>query len=115
MTTTETRPLTPMAPDGPMFAISLDPSRTPGQLSIAGELDLATAPRVGDAFDLLTGLHRRTITVDLSGVRFCDCAGLGALIAAITTYTRHGGTATITATSRSVRRFTDRLPTPRWL
>ncbi|MFA3872998.1 STAS domain-containing protein [Streptomyces sp. MMCC 100] len=51
-------------------------------ITVAGEIDLGTAPRLRDALDdaLTCGVHR--VEVDFSGVRFCDCSGLGVLLRA---------------------------------
>jgi len=52
---------------------------------VAGEVDLATAPILRAR--LLGVIHDQApevIDVDLTGVRFLDCAGLGALVAAHT-------------------------------
>ncbi|MFB7091495.1 STAS domain-containing protein [Streptomyces sp. NPDC056296] len=51
-------------------------------ITVAGEIDLGTAPRLRDALDeaLSCGVHR--VEVDFSGVRFCDCSGLGVLLRA---------------------------------
>jgi anti-anti-sigma factor len=47
-------------------------------VALAGELDLATAPELGDALESLDA----DATVDLSGVTFMDCAGLAVLLEA---------------------------------
>ncbi|OAH11306.1 STAS domain-containing protein [Streptomyces jeddahensis] len=51
------------------------------QVTVTGELDVATT---GEARTILrTALDGyRHIVVDLSGLRFCDCSGLSALLAA---------------------------------
>jgi anti-anti-sigma factor len=55
------------------------PSTT--RVSVAGEVDLATAPMLRDR--LLTALRDQSpevLVVDLAGVRLLDCSGIGALI-----------------------------------
>ncbi|MET9617644.1 STAS domain-containing protein [Kitasatospora indigofera] len=52
-------------------------------LALRGELDLYTAPALTRALRVhLDRCPPGTIGLDLSGVTFCDCAGLGALLAA---------------------------------
>jgi anti-sigma B factor antagonist len=47
-------------------------------VSVSGELDLASAPRLEDALAALTA---DTVVVDLSGCTFLDSAGMGVLLA----------------------------------
>lgn len=53
-------------------------------VGLSGEMDLATAglvaDRTKDLFDSGTGAGAE-LTVDLSGVQFCDSAGIAALVA----------------------------------
>ncbi|MDA8294982.1 MAG: STAS domain-containing protein [Actinomycetota bacterium] len=51
----------------------------PMPVRLVGELDVARAEWV---LDLLTGLDRAIVTVDLSGLSFIDAAGLGAFVRA---------------------------------
>lgn len=63
--------------------IELTLTATPGPAAIAtvtGEIDLHTAPSLRTrALELINQGHQHLI-LDLSGVGFCDSAGLGALI-----------------------------------
>jgi anti-sigma B factor antagonist len=60
-------------------------------VTVAGELDLSTAPDLQDALADLTG-EPRTVVVDLSGLEFCDSTGLAALLGAHKTLSDNGGT-----------------------
>ncbi|MFD3450887.1 STAS domain-containing protein [Streptomyces sp. NPDC058691] len=51
-------------------------------VTLDGEVDVLTAPRVSAALDLLTGTDRPDIVVDLRPVDFIDCSGLSALVRA---------------------------------
>ncbi|MEV6574252.1 STAS domain-containing protein [Streptomyces sp. NPDC051577] len=51
-----------------------------GLVPLAGELDLATAPAVRDAVRACLDSHPALLRIDISGVSFCDCSGLGALL-----------------------------------
>jgi anti-anti-sigma factor len=49
-------------------------------LVLAGELDIATRPRLRKAVGELLGPHLRAVTLDLSALDFVDVAGLRALL-----------------------------------
>ncbi|MFJ9078840.1 STAS domain-containing protein [Streptomyces sp. NPDC102278] len=51
-----------------------------GLVPLAGELDLATAPAVRDAVRACLDSQPALLRIDISGVSFCDCSGLGALL-----------------------------------
>jgi anti-sigma B factor antagonist len=51
-------------------------------LSVAGDLDMLTAPRLAQALDELLSREPRTIVVDLSEVSFLGSAGLAAIVTA---------------------------------
>jgi len=52
-------------------------------LSLRGELDLATLPRLYDALNAAVRENaQHTVVVDLDGVSACDDAGLGVLLGA---------------------------------
>ncbi|MFR9798187.1 STAS domain-containing protein [Streptomyces sp. MS06] len=48
-------------------------------VELSGEIDILTAPRVMSCLDDLTARARPDLVVDLRGVSFIDCAGLGLL------------------------------------
>lgn len=51
-----------------------------GLIHLTGERDVATAPDIRDAVrESLTG-RPALLRIDISGVSFCDCSGLGALL-----------------------------------
>ena len=52
-------------------------------LSVKGEVDLYTAPRLKERLAELTGKGRTNLAVDLQGVEFMDSTGLGVLIGAL--------------------------------
>ncbi|MFE5112372.1 STAS domain-containing protein [Streptomyces sp. NPDC056663] len=49
---------------------------------LVGELDLDTAPHVPKAVATCLGERPIRLCIDLTGVSFCDCAGLNALMTA---------------------------------
>jgi anti-anti-sigma factor len=51
------------------------------RVTVAGELDVATAADVRTALHAAVTTHQH-VTVDLTGLTFCDCTGLSALLSA---------------------------------
>ncbi|MGP4003585.1 STAS domain-containing protein [Streptomyces sp. 8N706] len=51
-------------------------------LHVSGEMDLVTSPAVRQHVHDAVAEGRRSLVLDLSGVRFCDSSGVGVLIAA---------------------------------
>lgn len=47
-----------------------------GRLTLLGELDIATAPRVEEAVDVLLREDLRRLTIDLSRLGFVDSSGM---------------------------------------
>jgi anti-anti-sigma factor len=59
------------------------PSPGTARAAVVGEVDLATAQILRDGLlDIIRDRPSAVLTVDLSGVIFLDCAGIGALVAA---------------------------------
>jgi anti-sigma B factor antagonist/stage II sporulation protein AA (anti-sigma F factor antagonist) len=61
-------------------------------LWLCGELDIATADSVASIIDEQFDSGRRIIQLDLSGLRFIDCTGLGTLVHAHNECLAHRGT-----------------------
>lgn len=72
---------------------------------LAGELDLATASQLSDALDWLCGAVPRQLTLDLSQLSFCDCAGISVFVAAHERQCAHGGCLILLAPQRQLRRL----------
>lgn len=60
------------------------PDRLPGTvvLTLSGELDLMTAPRVEQAVRAALNATTRQVVIDLAAVTYVDSAGLGVLLRA---------------------------------
>jgi anti-anti-sigma factor len=75
------------------------------EVSIRGELDLATADTTVRFVSEVIDRHEGTITADLSGLTFCDACGLGALIRIAARAERAGRALELTKPSRAVTRI----------
>jgi anti-sigma B factor antagonist len=60
-------------------------------LTLAGELDLSTAPLLSDRIDEVLGDGRSRIVVDLAAVTFCDSTGMSAFVRGHYRCTEDGG------------------------
>ena len=87
------------------FRFSIHHVGDTARLRIDGELDLAAHARLCEAFTWLGAAGARDVTADLSGISFCDCAGLGMLVAEANRLRRHGGSLVIAQASPAVHRL----------
>jgi anti-sigma B factor antagonist len=62
----------PVAP----FEIDLVRDRESATVTLSGELDIATVPRVEEAIEATLTAELQTLTIDLSGLGFVDSSGL---------------------------------------
>jgi anti-sigma B factor antagonist len=60
-------------------------------VDVAGEIDVATAPRLREQVISLIGDGRYRIVVDMAGVDFIDSTGLGVLISGLKRTRTHDG------------------------
>jgi anti-sigma B factor antagonist len=74
------------------------------RMRVTGELDAATAPRLRRCLSELAELGVDDFALDLGGVSFLDCAGLGALVSAKKRMRAVGGDVRVVSASRTVRR-----------
>jgi anti-anti-sigma factor len=84
------------------------PAPSTFRVSVVGEVDLATVPALRDR--LLTVVHEQApaaLVVDLAGVTFLDCAGIGTLVAAHNAAIRAGGQVRVSDPHPTVRRLLD--------
>ncbi|PKV83449.1 STAS domain-containing protein [Streptomyces sp. TLI_146] len=74
-------------------------------ITLAGEIDLATAPLLQET--LARCLHDgiRTVDVDLTPVTFCDCSGLNTFLDAADRTTAAGGTLRLHYPSSALHRL----------
>jgi len=75
------------------------------RLRMVGEIDMATAPLIDDAFASVLDEGYNRIAIDLSGVDFIDSSGLNALIRARNIVNGRGLTLIISKLSDQARRL----------
>jgi anti-sigma B factor antagonist len=75
-------------------------------MSVSGEIDLYTAPRLhGELVTALAGGAPVRLVVDMSGVEFCDSTGMNVLLAAHRRAREHGGDLELAAPRPAVRKI----------
>ncbi len=75
-------------------------------MSLGGEIDLYTAPRLhGELVTVLSGDGPVQIVVDMSGVDFCDPTGMNVLLAAHRRAREQGGDLELAAPRPAVRKI----------
>jgi anti-sigma B factor antagonist len=75
-------------------------------VSLRGEIDALTAPRLGSRLFGLADEGKRAVVVDLSEVTFMDSTGIGVLLNAMGHFTtRHGKLVLVCPTQRVLRVF----------
>jgi anti-anti-sigma factor len=82
--------------------LTLEADRRPdgtAYLTVAGELDLSTAPELEEAAGKLLDDRPTALVIDFAGVPFCDSSGIGVLV-------RLYNRATVLGTRLAVRRPT---------
>ena len=86
--------------------ITVETRQAPGYslVTVAGEVDIATAPQLRNRLATLTG-RRCALMIDLDRVTFIDAAGLGVLAAAAGRARRSGGCLAVVCSQRQVRRL----------
>lgn len=60
-------------------------------ISVGGEIDVYTAPRLRDAIAELVSTGSYDLVVDMSGVEFLDSTGLGVLVGGLKKVRAHDG------------------------
>src|SRR3954464_13467251 len=74
-------------------------------VSVAGELDMATAPRLQDQITDLLEKGRTRLVFDLAEVSFCDSTGLSVFVRAKNSTDEAGGVVRLAAPQRGVLRI----------
>lgn len=67
---------------GAEFSVTMRRDMHDNVMTVAGELDIASAPKLAEALRRLEHSQHKDLSLDCAGIRFCDCAGLSVLITA---------------------------------
>lgn len=78
-------------------------------VTVSGEIDICTCEAMRDALAAGLGPGPVHLTVDLSAVTFIDASGIGVLLAIRALAAEAGGSLTLRAPSRAVRRLVEIL------
>lgn len=73
-----------------------------GVISVVGEVDVYTAPRLRERLSDLVSSGQRHLVVDLSGVDFLDSTGLGVLVGGLNQVRTHGGSLTLVCNTERI-------------
>jgi anti-sigma B factor antagonist len=75
-------------------------------VTLAGEIDLYTAPRLAEELAAAMGPgHPAQIVVDMAGVEFCDSTGMNVLLAAHRQACEQGGALALAQPRAAVRKI----------
>jgi anti-anti-sigma factor len=93
------------APQPPIFSVVVaDAGMGRSVVAAAGELDIASAPRLLEAVAMLGRPGTRALAIDLSALTFIDSSGINALRAAVRSAHERGVGAIVAAPSVRVQR-----------
>jgi anti-anti-sigma factor len=76
-------------------------------VAVGGELDLGSGPCLAGCLRSLLQARGPVLALDLAGVRFIDCAGVGALVASCRAARQGGGQLFVVALSPCARRIVE--------
>ncbi len=86
------------------FSTEVEASGDRIAIVVRGEIDVASAERLRDAIEPHLG-PQQVVVLDLSGVKFMDCASLNVLVHARGTLTSDGGSLMLRNPSTAARRL----------
>jgi anti-sigma B factor antagonist len=87
------------------FGFSISEDTDPPVLTVRGEVDLASAPKLAAAMTELMDRGYTNVAVDLGSVEFIDSSGLGVLVGSLRRLRDDGGDLVLRAASPAVTRI----------
>lgn len=87
------------------FGFSISDASDPPVMTVRGELDLASAPKLAAAMSELIDRGHTRVAVDLAAVEFIDSSGLGVLVGSLQRLREDGGDLMLRAASPAVARI----------
>ena len=89
----------------PDFAVATQRDESQSVVTVAGEVDVETAPRLRKALISAGDVPAPMVVVDLREVTFLDSTGLGVLVAGLKRARENGGDLRLVATSSHILRM----------
>jgi anti-sigma B factor antagonist len=87
------------------FGFSISDETDPPVLTVRGEVDLASAPKLAAAMTELIDRGYTSVAIDLGSVEFIDSSGLGVLVGSLRRLRDDGGDLVLRAASPPVTRI----------
>jgi anti-sigma B factor antagonist len=87
------------------LAVSTEQHGEVAVVTVAGELDMATAPQLQQEVNRLVDDGQSHLVFDLAGVSFCDSTGLSVFVRARNRCEAAGGEVSLAAPQRAVQRI----------
>lgn len=87
------------------LSVDAEGAGAPPVLHVSGELDVWSAPELGEELGELIAARPPRVVVDLLGTAFMDSAALGVLVAAFKRLRAGGGSMAVVATSEPLLRL----------
>ncbi|HEX4539292.1 MAG TPA: STAS domain-containing protein [Acidimicrobiales bacterium] len=87
------------------FGFSISDDADPPMLTVRGEVDLASAPKLAAAMTELMDRGHTRVAIDLGSVEFIDSSGLGVLVGSLRRLREDGGDLVLRAASPPVTRI----------
>lgn len=89
----------------PELGLSLSTVGEYAVISVTGEIDMYTAPKLREAVRQLSAEGRRLVAIDLTPTEFCDSTGLGVLVGARRRLTDAGGALVVVCATPHIRKL----------
>lgn len=87
------------------LSVAHHPDSSVSVVSVTGEVDVHSAPRLRDGLSTELATATRAVVVDLSDVGFLDSTGLGALVSARTAAGQQGVALPVVCASERIRKL----------
>lgn len=87
------------------FGFTISDASDPPVMTVRGEVDLASAPKLAAALSELIGRGHSLVALDLEAVEFIDSTGLGVLVGSVRRLRDEGGDLILRAASPAVTRI----------
>jgi anti-sigma B factor antagonist len=93
----------------PRFALTVSAQGERSLVQVQGELDLFTAPTLGECLDEQLHQGRLRVVLDLTDTRFLDSAGMSVLVQAMHRFRKRNAVLALAAPSEGVMRIIEAM------